>query len=250
MQCVSPLSQCSIYAPASVETGFWEPALVVANAMEFINVMLHLLLHELAQKIGTSKPYGCCNAADQHGSMSGARDHTPAAMDVSGSISSLRTTACRITPHCTACLCWRLQYNYLENIPGAYSDSTNNYQALSYSGDGNADSKLCGCQVCPDRPCGLGRSGPAPGPLKNDPEVPDIQAVSAGLESCGGSSGACMTINGRDCCIAVNSYQYSQADAAGTACSANCNNWFSAISSARPLQALWGTVQYTLPYTP
>lgn len=72
MQCVSPLSQCSIYAPASVETGFWEPALVVANAMEFINVMLRLLLHELAQKIGTSKPYGCCNAADQHGSMSGA----------------------------------------------------------------------------------------------------------------------------------------------------------------------------------
>lgn len=143
-----------------------------------------------------------------------------------------------------------LQYNYLENFPGAYNDAANSYQSLSYSGDGDAATRGCGCQVCPDRPCGLGRSGPAPGPLKTDTRAPPgSQMVSAGLEACAGSSGNCMTINGRDCCMAVNSYQYSATDA-GDACTARCDNWWSAISVARPLTALWGTVQQTLPYTP
>lgn len=140
-----------------------------------------------------------------------------------------------------------LQYNYIENIPDASISLNNTFTSLSYAGDGSnattTSSGLCGCKVCPDMPCGLGRSGPAPGPLKTDPRQPTNGAVNARLELCGGSTGSCMTVNGQSCCLAVGTYGYTS----GSPCTSGCNNYFSTISAAKPLSALWSSVTLTLP---
>jgi hypothetical protein len=80
--------------------------------------------------------------------------------------------------------------------------------------------------------------------LTSDTNVePSNGAVNAQLESCGGASGAAMTLNGGTCAIATNSYEYP----ASTACGSSCTNYWSSISSAQPLSALWSSVQVALP---
>lgn len=141
-----------------------------------------------------------------------------------------------------------LQYNYLENIPDALTATSNTFQVLSYIGSGNngtdGRAKRCGCTACPSMPCGLARSGPAPGPLTRDSQALYNSAVNAKLEGCGGSSGSCMTVNGQSCCVAVFSYERPDTNAA---CASTCNNYWSSITRAKPLSALWLNVTWVLP---
>jgi hypothetical protein len=166
---------------------------------------------------------------------------------MSSNTNCLRTTWHLVLP----VLCHTLQYNYIENFPSAFNSTANNFQSLAYSGDGSTGTAQvpggCGCSVCPSMPCGLGRSGPASGPLTRDPRQPNNGAVNVQLEACGGSSGNCMTIGGRSCCMAVDSYEYRAASA--NSCANVCQNYWSTISSQKPLANLWATVRQTLPRT-
>lgn len=139
------------------------------------------------------------------------------------------------------------QYNYIENIPNAFTSTANTFQSLSYSGDGDASSSppSCGCEACSSMPCGLAQSGPANGPLTTDSAQTGNGAVNAQLEACLGSSGNCMSINGQACCMAVDSYEYSASTT--DACASGCSNYWSSISAARPLSILWQRIQYSLP---
>lgn len=150
---------------------------------------------------------------------------------------------------CAFLLCPLSQYNYVENVPSVYTSTSNTFQTLSYSGDGTngtaASPGGCGCAVCPNMPCGLARSGPAPGPLKPDERAPTNGAVNPNLEACGGSSGNCMTLNGLSCCVAVDSYEYrAKSD---DSCANVCANYWSTISVQKPLAVLWANVTWTLP---
>jgi len=142
-----------------------------------------------------------------------------------------------------ALLLFCLQYNYVENFPTTANAS---FWALSYSGDGVAEGRRCGCSVCPNMPCGLGRSGPAPGPLRTDPRQPNNGAVGASLEGCAGSSGNCMTVNGQSCCLGT--FSYERVDRTAPVCTSACDlNFWSSISAAAPLTALWTNVTVRLP---
>lgn len=139
------------------------------------------------------------------------------------------------------------QYQYQENLADLANSSSSTFESLAYSGDGTPAGKKhprCGCQACPSVPCGLAQTGPAAGPLRTDPKHPRNGAVSAGLESCGGSSGSCMTVNGQTCCIAVDSYSRSSG---ADPCTSLCASYWSSISAAKPLSALWSKVHYPLP---
>lgn len=164
------------------------------------------------------------------------------------------------------CICWRalsdsfvlpcvllvtLQYNFIQNFPGILTSTTNTFQAMSYSGDGSnattTSSGRCGCQVCPSIPCGRARTGPAPGPPTIDPRNPTNGAVNPKLEACAGSSGSCMTINGRTCCVGTMSYEY--LNTAGP-CANGCTNYWSTLSVSQPLVSLWYNVSLPLPKPP
>jgi hypothetical protein len=135
------------------------------------------------------------------------------------------------------------QYNYIENVNTA--STSNSWQAMSYAGRGGTvgEARFCGCEVCPDTTCNLARTGPWTGALQVDPARPDNKAFNAKLEVCVSGNGNCLSMNGDACCVAVYSYEYNPA----TPCTSSCTSYWSGISSARPLSALWDQVQVQLP---
>lgn len=135
------------------------------------------------------------------------------------------------------------QYNYIENVETA--KATNKWQATSYAnaGDASAQPPQCGCAACPGMTCNLARSGPNTGSLKPDPNAQGNMAYSPSLEACG-AGGACLTMNGDACCIGTSSYSYAQGT---SACSGNCENYYSGISKDRPLENLWKAIAVELP---
>jgi hypothetical protein len=72
---------------------------------------------------------------------------------------------------------------------------------------------------------GVAQSGPAAGPLAADTRAQAIGngAVNAQLESCGGSSGSCMSLNGAACCMGTSSYEYPFSTGA---CTSGCTNYW------------------------
>ena len=77
-----------------------------------------------------------------------------------------------------------------------------------------------------------------------DDRSPNNMAYNPTLEACGGSSGNCLTVNGDTCCLGVMSYEY---QSRGGPCESSCSNYWSGISSAKPLSDLWSDIQYSLP---
>lgn len=94
--------------------------------------------------------------------------------------------------------------------------------------------------------CNLSRTGPRTGALAVDNKNVGNLAYNPTLEACGGASGSCLSINGDLCCIGTMSYEYQPATGQ-SACINTCSNYWSSISSARPLEDLWAEVQVDLP---
>lgn len=142
------------------------------------------------------------------------------------------------------------QYNYMENFDTTSSFNTWLTRGFSWEGTNSSTDPIlnrCGCIVCPATTCNLAMSGPTIGGITSDPDAPvPNTAYNPQLEACGGSSGACMSVNGDACCVGTQTYERIPADNANT-CSSLCSNYWSAISSAKPLSQLWSTIQYKLP---
>jgi hypothetical protein len=141
------------------------------------------------------------------------------------------------------------QYNYIENINTASTSNTWLTRGFSWAGVNTATDPIdnrCGCKVC-DVPCNLAVSGPRVGALTEDEEAFDpALAFNPGLEACGGSSGACMSVNGNTCCVGTQSYERIPEDNPDT-CTSLCSNFWSGISVDLPLSDLWSEVQVPLP---
>lgn len=138
------------------------------------------------------------------------------------------------------------QYNYIENVNPA--SMTNSWQVLSYSsiGSNSTQQPACGCRVCPGKPCNLAKAGPRTGALaEDDPPRKGNMAYNPSLESCIGGSGSCLSMNGDSCCVGTSSYEFKPP--AGQPCVENCKNFYSGISSKKPLSDLWAEVQTDLP---
>lgn len=138
------------------------------------------------------------------------------------------------------------QYNYIENINPA--STTNTWQVNSYSsvGSNSTDVPACGCRSCPNTvTCNLAKTGPRTGALEGDAARPGNLAYNPFLENCLGGSGSCMSLNGEACCIGTSSYEYKPP--AGQPCVENCRNYWSSISSTKPLSELWDEPDIDMP---
>lgn len=132
------------------------------------------------------------------------------------------------------------KYNYIENINTA--SATNSWVSRSYV-SGGSQGGSCGCNVCAGMSCNLSKAGPYTGPLTPDQYNVGNMAYKPNLEACGGSSGNCLDLNGDGCCVGTDSYEFTPK----TACENTCENYWSSITSKRPLEALWNEVQIDLP---
>jgi len=64
--------------------------------------------------------------------------------------------------------------------------------------------------------------------------------LKPGLESCGGSSGSCLTLNGEDCCVGTLSFGWDTTDACNpTMCD---DSTWTALTSSYPLTQLWDAI--------
>jgi hypothetical protein len=137
------------------------------------------------------------------------------------------------------------KYNYIENIDPA--STTNTWQVKSFSGLGSntTGAESCGCRACPSMTCNLAEAGVRTGALAADTGTrAGNMAYNPSLEACLGGSGSCLSLNGDACCIGTSSYEYRPTNGP---CSESCRNFWSSITSKKPLSALWSEMQNDLP---